>query len=91
MVEGDSVTGVERKIWVGSLEKDCDKVERARLLGVLGLESKLRWEACEKISSSIALSAWDRMDIESTVVESLWFGFTTDGEVTVGMVVWEKR
>ncbi len=54
------------------------------MLVVLGSVSKLRWEACEEISSSIALSAWDRMDIELTVVESLWFGFTTDGEVTVG-------
>ncbi len=48
------------------------------------MESKLRWEACEEISSSIALSAWDRMDSESMVVESSWFGFTTDDEVTVG-------
>ncbi len=51
---------------------------------VLGSVSKLRWEACEKISSSIALSACNRMDIELMVVESSWFGFTIDGEVTVG-------
>ncbi len=43
----------------------------------LGWVFKLRWEAWDEISLSIA--AWVRMDIESAVIESLQFRFITDG------------
>ncbi len=56
---------------------------------VLGWVFKLRWEAWDKISSSIA--AWIRMDIESAVIESSQFLFITDGgwrgETILGDVV----
>ncbi len=43
----------------------------------LGWVFKLRWEAWDKISLSIA--AWVRMDIELAVIESSRFQFITDG------------